>query len=420
MGEKGKIISLSAIGLDSPGLVSKITTKVFELNGNIIDVEEICRRGLFSIFLIIDFSGSDVSMEKITDALSRMGEETGLKVVLGIYQEDQIAYSGEKESHVVTVLGEDKPGIIAAVSTFFHQHHINIESCKMIARGKFFSMEMAINTSRMRVDPSMSRREAIEKMKLALKELCSTLNQSVVIQSENVFNRGKKLIVFDVESSLLQESSLEDFLKRIEGRVHGGDGEVEIRNGGEDRMQALVENARILRGMPVADLEKFSEKLQLNPGALELIGILKTMGFKIALLSSGFSFLMKRVFEEAGVDYAFSNSLKADEKGLITGELQEPVITNETKSEILDFIMSVENLKPEQVIAVGDGSTRSHFIKNVGLSIAFKPEDRSVATDGILSTDRISHILYCLGIPKAELDKHLKKKSSPSGSGKNL
>jgi len=420
MGEKGKIISLSAIGLDSPGLVSKITTKVFELNGNIIDVEETCRRGLFSIFLIIDFSGSDLSMEKITEALSRLREETGLKVVLGIYQEDQVAYSGAKENHVVTVLGEDKPGIIAAVSSFFHQHHINIENCKMIARGKFFSMEMAINTSRMRVDPPMSHREAIEKMKRALKELCSTLSQSVVIQSENVFNRGKKLIVFDVESSLLQESSLVDFLKRIEGRVKTGEGEPEIKNGGEDRMQALVENARILRGIPVADLEKFSEKLQLNPGALELIGILKTMGFKIALLSSGFSFLMKRIFEEAGVDYAFSNSLKADEKGLLTGELQEPLITSESKSEILDFIMSVEGLKPEQVIAVGDGSTRSHFIRNVGLSIAFKPEDTSVATDGILSTDQISHILYCLGIPKAELDKHLKKKSVPSGSGKSL
>jgi phosphoserine phosphatase len=419
MGEKGKIISLSAIGLDSPGLVSKITTQVFDLNGNIIDVEEICRRGLFSIFLIIDFSGSDVPMQKITDALSHMGEETGLKVVLGIYEEDQISYSGEKENHVVTVLGEDKPGIIAAVSTFFHQHHINIESCKMIARGKFFSMEMAINTSRMHVEPPMSHREAIEKMKLALRDLCSTLNQSVVIQSENVFHRGKKLVVFDVESSLIQESSLRDFLKRIEGRIKTGNGEMELRDGGDDRMQALVENARILRGIPLADLEKFSDNLQLNPGALELIGILKTMGFKIALLSSGFSFLMKRIFEQAGVDYAFSNSLKADEVGLLTGELQEPVITNQTKSEILDFIMSVEGLKPEQVIAVGDGSTRSHFIKNVGLSIAFKPEDRSVATNGILSSDRISHILYCLGIPKAELDKHLKKKSSPSGSEKN-
>jgi len=420
MGEKGKIISLSAIGLDSPGLVSKITTKVFELNGNIIDVEEICRRGLFSIFLIIDFSGSDAHMQKISDALSRLGEETGLKVVLDVYQEDQIAYSGEKENHVVTVLGEDKPGIIAAVSTFLHQHHINIESCKMIARGKFFSMEMAINTSRIHVEPAMSRSDAIERMKLALRQLCGSLNQSVVIQSENVFNKGKKLVVFDVESSLIQESSLEEFLKRIEGRVKTGNGEVEIREGGEDRMQALVENARILRGIPLADLEKFSGKLQLNPGALELIGILKTMGFKIALLSSGFSFLMKRIFEQAGVDYAFSNSLKADEMGLITGELQEPVITSETKSEILDFIMSVEGLKPEQVIAVGDGSTRSHFIRNVGLSIAFKPEDTSVATDGILSTDRISHILYCLGIPKAELEKHLKKKPSPSGPGKNF
>jgi phosphoserine phosphatase len=418
MGEKGKIISVSAIGLDSPGLVSKLTTRVFELNGNIIDVEESCRHGLFSIFLIIDFSGSDAHMQKISEALSRMGEETGLKIVLGIYEEDQIAYSREKENHVMTILGEDKPGIIAAVSSFFHQHHINIESCKMIARGKFFSMEMAINTSQMRAEPSMSHGEAIEKMKLALRQLCSSLNQSVVIQSENVFNKGKKLVVFDVESSLLQESSLEDFLKRIEGRVKAVEGEAEIKNGGEDRMQALVENARILRGIPLADLEKFSDKLQLNPGALELIGILKSMGFKIALLSSGFSFLMKRIFEQAGVDYAFSNSLKADEKGIITGELQEPIITNDTKSEILDFIMSVENLKPEQVIAVGDGSTRSHFIKNVGLSIAFKPEDRSVATDGILSTDRISNILYCLGIPKAELDKYLKKKSGPPVSGK--
>ena len=420
MGEKGKIISLSAIGLDSPGLVSKLTTRVFELNGNIIDVEENCRRGLFSIFLIIDFSGSNAHMQKISEALSRMGEATGLKIVLGIYQEDQIAYSREKENHVVTVLGEDKPGIIAAVSTFLHQHHINIESCKMIARGKFFSMEMAINTSRMHVEPAMSRSDAIERMKLALRQLCGSLNQSVVIQSENVFNKGKKLVVFDVESSLIQESSLEEFLKRIEGRVKTGNGEVEIREGGEDRMQALVENARILRGIPLADVEKFSGKLQLNPGALELIGILKTMGFKIALLSSGFSFLMKRIFEQAGVDYAFSNSLKADEMGLITGDLQEPVITSETKSEILDFIMSVEGLKPEQVIAVGDGSTRSHFIRNVGLSIAFKPEDTSVATDGILSTDRISHILYCLGIPKAELEKHLKRKPSPSGPGKNF
>jgi len=419
MAEKGKIISLSAIGLDSQGLVSKITTRVFELNGNIIDVEEICRRGLFTIFLVVDFSASSASMEKITEALTRLGEETGLKVVVAIYEADQIPYAAEKERHLVTVLGEDKPGIIAAVSTFFRRRHVNIETCRMISRGEFFSMEMTIDTSLIHADSTRSHREAVETMKRELKDLCATLNQSVVIQSENVFNRGKKLVVFDVESSLIQESSVEEFLKGIQGKVNIGGGAGEMREEGEDRIQALVENARILRGMPLAELERFSENLQLNPGALELIGILKSMGFKIALLSSGFSFLMKRIFEQAGVDYAFSNSLKADERGLLTGELQEPVITNESKSEILDFIMSVENLTPEQVIAVGDGSTRSHFIKNVGLSIAFKPGDTRVATDGILSTDRISNILYCLGIPKSELEKHLKGKapSPPSGKG---
>jgi len=419
MEEKGKIISLSAIGQDTQGLVSRITTRVFELNGNIIDVEEICRRGLFSIFLVIDFSASTVAMEKIVESLTRLGEETGLKVVLAIYEEDQIPYGGEKERHVVTVLGEDKPGIIAAVSTFFRRHRVNIETCRMISRGKFFSMEMTIDTSRIHLEPAASHADAVETMKRELKDLCAALNQSVVIQSENVFNRGKKLVVFDVESSLIQASSVEGFLKGIQGRLNSDEGAGDMKEEGEDRIQALVENARILRGMPMAELERFSENLQLNPGALELIGILKSMGFKIALLSSGFNFLMKRIFEQAGVDYAFSNSLKADEHGILTGELQEPVITNESKSEILEFIMSVENLKPEQVIAVGDGSTRSHFIKNVGLSIAFKPVDTRVAADGILSTDRISHILYCLGIPKTELEKHLKKKAPSAASGKS-
>ena len=105
-------------------------------------------------------------------------------------------------------------------------------------------------------------------------------------------------------------------------------------------------------------------------------------------------------------------ALRTDEKGMITGELDEPVITDETKGEILEFIMNIENLRPDQVIAVGDGSTRSHFIKNVGLSIAFRPGEESIGTDGFLSGNQILNILYCLGIPRSELERHLKKTPS--------
>jgi len=408
MTEKGKILSLSAIGLDSPGLVSKITNTIFQMNGNILDVEENCRKGLFSIFLIVDFSASPRTMEEITADLNNISVETGLNVIVGIYEESELSYLTEKESHVVTVLGEDKPGIIAKVSDFFHRHHINIESCRMIARGKFFSMEMGINTSQMHVQPDLPREEAIDTMKGKLKEVCKALNQSVVIQSEDIYQKGKKLIVFDVESTLIQEGSLKEFLEKVEGTAGLLEGGTELEAAHEDKMQTLIENARAFKGMPIRDFEKFGGILELNPGAIELIGILKSMGFKIALLTSGFNFFVKRIFEEAGVDYAFSNALKSDERGIITGELEEPIITSDSKQEILDFIMNVEKIRPEQVIAVGDGSTGSHFIENVGLSIAFKPQKKSIKTDGVLSSDHLWNMLYCLGIPKGELEKHLK------------
>jgi phosphoserine phosphatase len=412
MSEKGKILSLSAIGLDSPGLVSTITNTIFQMKGNILDVEENCRKGLFSIFLIVDFSASARTMEEITEDLNNISAETGLKVVVGVYDESEISYLTEKESHMVTILGEDKPGIIAEVSTFFHRHHINIENCRMIARGKFFSMEMGIDTGQMHVQPDLSREEAIDSMKGKLKALCKKLNQSVVIQSEDIYQKGKKLIVFDVESTLIQEGSLKEFLEEVEGKAGVVEGETEFKAGREDKMQTLIENARAFKGMPIRDFEKFGSILELNPGALELIGILKSMGFKIALLTSGFNFFVKRIFEAAGVDYAFSNALKSDQKGIITGELEEPLITSDTKQEILDFIMNVEKIRPDQVIAVGDGSIGSHFIENVGLSIAFKPQEKSIKTDGVLSSDQLWNMLYCLGIPKGELEKHLKGGSS--------
>ena len=412
MSEKGKILSLSAIGLDSPGLVSTITNTIFQMKGNILDVEENCRKGLFSIFLIVDFSASPRNMEEITGDLNNISVETGLKVVVGVYDESEISYLTEKESHVVTILGEDKPGIIAEVSTFFHRHHVNIESCRMIARGKFFSMEMGIDTSQMHIARDLSREEAIDSIKGKLKALCKKLNQSVVIQSEDIYQKGKKLIVFDVESTLIQEGSLKEFLKKVEGKAGVVEGETEFKAGRDDKMQTLIENARAFKGMPIQDFEKFGSILELNPGALELIGILKSMGFKIALLTSGFNFFVKRIFEAAGVDYAFSNALKSDEKGIITGELEEPIITSDTKQEILDFIMNVEKIRPDQVIAVGDGAIGSHFIENVGLSIAFKPQEKSIKTDGVLSSDHLWNMLYCLGIPKGELEKQLKGGSS--------
>jgi len=407
MSDKRKTINLSAIGFDSPGLVFKITKKVFELGGNIIDVEENCRRGLFSIFLIITFPYTSDSINSITDSLKRIEDETGLKVILEEYDEREVNGLSEKENHLVTILGMDRPGLIANISGFFLKHNINIENCRMIARGEFFSMEMLIDSMGMATGQDLDRKKAIDHWKSELKDLCAGLDQSVVVQSENIFNKIKRLVVFDLESTLLEDFSLKDFLETIKGEVRSIDNTIRFLDDDKGRMEAVVGNAKMLRNIHVRDLERFSAILRLSPGSTELIRVLKSMGFKIAILSSGFDLFVKKILQEAEVDYAFSNTLQVDENDIVTGELEEPVITDGTKEEILEFIMNVEKISRDQVIAIGDGSTRSHFIKNAGLSIAFKPGEKSIKTDGFLSTDQIINLLYCLGIPKTELNRYL-------------
>ena len=403
--KKEKIVTVSAIGLDSPGLVAKITTKIYDLQGNIIDVEENCRRGLFSIFLIIDFTETVISMDEIRTDLKDLEIKTGLKIIIAEYKQEDLRYISQKENHMVTILGVDQPGIIAKVSKLFHDHNINIESCKMIARGTFFSMEMIIDTSEINTAPHQDHESALEKMKLKLKQVCNELNQSVVVQSEDIYRKVKKLVVFDVESTLLQQASMNKFIEMVKGEISPDASQCEsLRVAGKD-VETIKQNAMLLKGINSCEFENVADILELNPGAVELINILKSMGFKIALLSSGYNIFIKKIFEKAGVDYAFSNTLKTDENGIITGKLEDPIITDVTKNEILEFIMNVEEISRDQVIAVGDGSTQSHFMKDVGLSIAFKQDGSDIMSDGILSSNRIKDILFCLGIPKSELDK---------------
>ena len=407
MKTKQKLISVSAVGPYTPGLFALITNTIFEMDGNIVDVEENCRRGLFSIFLVIDFSSSKHTIAHIISRLKAIQEKTGIKIILDRYDDKTSFLPSQHESHLVTIIGVDQPGIIAKVSSLFHSYRIAIEKCRMIARGAFFSMEVIIDTSTMNDTPEMSHDACIKKMKSDLKKLCTEIDQSVVIQSGNIYQRSKKLVVFDVESSLVQRISLKKFIKTINGRMRP---ETDVSRPGEiiaGQMEALVYNAKRLKGLSADDLKKYVDILQLNPGTFELIKILKSMGFKIALLSSGFNFFIKRIFETAGVDYAFSNTLEIDENGVFTGNLEQPIITNDTKEELLEFIMQNENIRREQVIAVGDGSKSSHFIENVGLSIALKPENPSIMTDGVLSNDQLLNVLYCLGIPKEELNKYL-------------
>ncbi len=402
------IVSLSAIGPDSPGLVSRITNRVLRLEGNILDVEESCRRGIFSIFLVVDFSASDQTPEAIQESLNGIEEETGLKVIVRGSDEIDIVATAAGDHLLVTILGTDRPGIIAEISSLFHSYKANIEGCRMIARGPFFSMEMAVTVNSINAEAGPSRAVAIERMKEELKSLCARLGQSVVIQSESTYRQAKKIVVFDVESCLIEESSVRRFLDALNERLNT----LERRIGPLSHeatggwAQALVDHVGVFQGIPMQDLEAAGPNLKLHTGVLELLRILKAMGYKVALLSTGFDCFLKWIYEAESVDYAFCNTLQKDDKGNAAGVLEEPVLTASTKIEILEFIMSMEGISRDQVVAVGDGSTYSRFMKDAGLSIACSPEAGNLSTDGVFSSDHMLNILYCLGITQEDIARY--------------
>jgi len=370
MKTKRNLFSVSAFGLYRHGLVSLITNKIFALQGNIVDVEESSRRGLFSMFLVVDFSAADQPDDHLVAALKDLQKEVDIRIVIRSYVVKDDRLPSQHENHLVTIIGVDQPGIIAKISSLLHTYRITIEKTRMIA-------------------------------------LCAEIDQSVVIQSGDTYQRQKKLVVFDVESSLVQQGSLNKFIKVISSRLEPGQPAEASPEKHEDPMKILVENAKRLKGLTVNTFQQYAEILQLNTGTIELIKILKSMGFKIALLSSGFNFFVKKIFEAAGVDYAFSNTLEIDEYGVFTGKLEQPIITSDSKEELLEFIIQNENIQKEQVIAVGDGSKSSHFIKNVGLSIALQPENPLIKTDGVLGNDQLLNILNCLGIGEQDLNSYL-------------
>jgi phosphoserine phosphatase len=235
------------------------------------------------------------------------------------------------------------------------------------------------------------------------------MDKSIVIQREDIFTRVQKLIVFDVESSLIQKASIDDFAEKTKNKLTSMGKHAGFIDNDKDKIMSVIENAHLFKGIPLKEIKGLYEEIQLTHGTLQLFKILKSMGYRIALLSSCFNFLLKRIYMETGVDYAFANALMVDEDGILTGNVEDPIIDGTVKKELLDFIMKKEHIGRDQVIAVGNASTESRFISNAGLSLAFQSDDYSFPTDGILRSDNIINLLYCLGIPKTELDRYLRK-----------
>lgn len=398
MSKNDELLVITAYGKDRPGLVKQITSILGENSINIVDIEAKIMRGLFIIFLIVDLRTSTISKSDLIDKYDTLSKEIEFFFNIEPYREGR--RKAEKDLMFLTIIGKDKPGIVSKLSNLMAEYNANIESIKMISRGELIVMEILMDTSELKIEPLEFRNH--------LQRLWEEIGVSGIFQKEDIYNKSKKLIVFDMDSTLIQAEIIDELAKIAGVGEKVKDLTSKAMKGEIDYTKALKERVGLLKGLKESLVRDLAENMVLTPGSEEVIQILKLMNYKIAIISGGFSIFTDTLKEKLGIDYSFSNKLVIED-GILTGKLEEPIIDAKEKGKIISWLAEVEKISKNEIVAVGDGATDRFMLESSGLGIGFNPKAvLKQFADGVISSDNIFGLLYCLGIPEKELKKLIK------------
>ncbi|MGB9627223.1 MAG: phosphoserine phosphatase SerB [Thermodesulfobacteriota bacterium] len=387
---------VSVIGEDRVGIVSEVTQFLFRQGFNIVDIEQSVIHSQFTMVLLIQPLRSRVHLRGLKNGLSHLAKRLEMKITLTpLHQFRGLRFAEMKRPYVLTILGTDRPGVVAGFSSVLARHQCNIERIKMIARGDFLAMEMWVDL----------REANLFHLRSSLLNEAKKIKMDIVIQPEHVFKKRKKVIVFDMDSTIVEGEMIDEMAKLAGVRKKVASITERGMEGKIDYVQSLRERVSLLKGLRVKSLETLAKSFRLTKGSEELIGALKEMGFKIALISGGFTYFTDILKKRLGFDYAYGNVLEI-KRGRLTGKLKGKIIDAQRKAEIMDEICRKEGITREEVVAVGDGSNDRIMVANAGLGIAFNAKEilKEVA-DGAITRDHMKGVLYCLGISDIDIRK---------------
>jgi phosphoserine phosphatase len=392
--EEEDLFVVTVVGEDRVGLVASVTGVLFETGLNIVDIEQSVIHAQFTMVLLVQPFRPAFDMQQLRRDLEGIGRDLGLNIaVMPLREFNGLRLADEKTPYVLTILGSDRPGVVAAISRVLAEGSANIEKIKMIARGEFLAMEILVDIRGGNFSPLGEK----------LLEVANEIGMDIIAQPERMYKKRKKIIVFDMDSTIVDAEIIDEMARFCGMGQEVGEITERGMRGEIDFAQSLRERVGCLKGIGMDDLKSLTKSMRLTEGAGELISALKEMGFKIALISGGFDFFTDVLKERLGFDYAFGNQLET-KGGRLTGRVKGRIIDAKRKAEIVDEICRGEGVTEEEVVAVGDGANDQIMVANAGLGIAFNAKDvlKRVA-DGSLTKDHLKGVLYCLGISDLDL-----------------
>jgi phosphoserine phosphatase len=377
-------VAITILGKDSEGILSRVVDCIAESGSKILDIQQSVIHGILSLFILIDRKGNGkwaILPEKLSKAIS------GLNLTVHTEEVQDYTRDSAGERYVVTIVGEDSTDIVRSFSKATAHLGLNNIRINMLSRGDISAMQFIVDMNN--VDPGT----AIKHIQDAL----SGRKADIIFEPESTFRMGKKLIVFDMDSTLVSNETIDEIAALAGLKEKVAEITERAMKGEIDYSQSIRERVRLLRGMPLSTLTELSESLVLNPGARELVSSLRSMKYRVALVSGGFTVFTEKMKQELGLDYAFGNRLEVS-NGVLTGNLEEPILDANAKQRVIEEIMMNEGISSREVVVIGDGANDTVMVKNAGLGIAFRGKEvlRKVA-DGTISDNDLTAVLFCLG-----------------------
>jgi phosphoserine phosphatase len=391
-----KMVLITLIGPDRPGILAAVTGCIAEGGARIRDIEQSVTHTLMLLSLLIDFSAGESDQKPLIKDLLFLAKELGLQLDFEVVEEEDYQnLQSSRFGYVLTMLGDGvDAGAVNKVATLLNAYSINIDRINKLTRGQLRCVEFFLNVPNNTDLKCMTRQLLAEGAGLGI---------DIAVQKENLYRRAKRLVVLDMDSTLIQIEVIDE-LARLAGVGEQVAAITERAMNGElDFQQALRERVGLLKGLSAGALEQVYRDLPFTPGAKNLIRILRRLGFRTAVISGGFDFFTDRLKAELGLDYAYANDLEIVD-GLVTGQVVGAIVDGQRKAELLAEIAEREGITLSQVIAIGDGANDLPMLGRAGLGIAFNAKARvREQADYHINQGSLDSILYLLGIAEWEM-----------------
>ena len=404
--EKEEQILVGIAGQDRPGVTASVTEILAKYDAQILDIGQADIHSTLSLGILFRISEkmSGQVMKELLFKATELNINIDFKPVGDEEYEGWVEQQG-KNRYILTVIGRSLSAKqIAAAARVIRDQGLNIDSIiRLTGRQSVMHPE---KNGRACIEFSLrGTPKDLADMQSKLMHLSADMAFDFSLQKDNMYRRMRRLICFDMDSTLIQTECIDELAER----AGVGDKVREITEramrGETDFRESFKERVALLKGLDVSVMKDIAEKLPITEGVERLMAVLKRYGYKIAILSGGFTYFGEYLQRKFGIDYMYANELEVDDNGKLTGKYLGDIVDGKRKAELLKLIAQVEKVNLAQTIAVGDGANDLPMISEAGLGIAFHAKPRVVANaKQSINTIGLDGVLYFLGFKDSYID----------------